>query len=73
MPRSELETSHLIPLGLGGISYHVPDLDAAHSRAQGEGREPTPIFVFSEIDPEVRMFFPNDPDDVRVEMIEDAS
>jgi catechol 2,3-dioxygenase-like lactoylglutathione lyase family enzyme len=61
------------PLGLGGVSFHVPDLDAAHARAEAEGREPTPIYAFTEIDPPVRMFFLNDPDGVRVEMIEEGS
>ncbi len=61
------------PLGLGGISFHVPDLAAAHERAEAEGRGPTPIFGFSEIDPPVRMFFLEDPDGIRVEMIEQRS
>ena len=65
--------SERYPLGLGGVSFHVPDLDTAHSRAEAEGREPTAIFAFTEIEPPVRMFFLNDPDGVRVEMIEDGS
>ncbi|MEE2662880.1 MAG: VOC family protein [Myxococcota bacterium] len=61
------------PLGLGGVSFRVADLDAAHTRAESAGREPTPIFAFSEIDPPVRMFFLEDPDGIRVEMIEGGS
>ena len=60
-------------LGLGGISFHVPDLDAAHAQAEGRGMKPTPIFSFSEIEDPVRMFFLEDPDGVRVEMIESES
>jgi catechol 2,3-dioxygenase-like lactoylglutathione lyase family enzyme len=54
---------------LSGISFHVPDLDAAHARATAEGREPTEIYTFSELDEPVRMFFLEDPDGLRVEMI----
>jgi len=57
------------PLGLSGISFRVPDLDAAHARATAEGREPTEIYTFSELDEPVRMFFLEDPDGLRVEMI----
>ena len=58
------------PLGLGGISFRVPDLDAAHARARSEGREPTEIYAFNEIESPVRMFFLEDPDGLRVELIE---
>jgi len=61
------------PLGLGGMSFRVADLDDAHARADSAGREPTPIFAFSEIESPVRMFFLEDPDGIRVEMIEGAS
>lgn len=57
-------------LGLGGISFDVPDLDAAHARAEAEGRNPTPIYDFDQIESPVRMFFLADPDGIRVEMIE---
>lgn len=60
------------PLGLTGLSFRVPDLDAAHARARDEGREPTAIFSFSELESPVRMFFLEDPNGLRVEMIEDA-
>jgi catechol 2,3-dioxygenase-like lactoylglutathione lyase family enzyme len=59
------------PLGLSGISYRVPDLDAAHAKATAEGRSPTEIYAFSELEEPVRMFFLEDPDGLRVEMIED--
>lgn len=61
------------PLGLGGISFHVPDLDTAHGHAGEHGMDPTPIFAFSEIETPVRMFFLEDPDGIRVEMIESNS
>ena len=62
-----------IPLGLGGISLRVPDLDAAHARAEAEGRGPTQIYAFDHLEPPVRMFFLRDPDGIRVEMIEDGA
>lgn len=58
------------PLGLSGLSFRVPDLDAAHARATREGRSPTEIYSFSELEDPVRMFFLEDPDGLRVEMIE---
>ena len=60
------------PLGLSGLSFRVPDLDAAHARATSEGRNPTEIYAFSELEEPVRMFFLEDPDGIRVEMIEDG-
>ena len=57
------------PLGLSGLSFQVPDLDEAHARATSEGRTPTEIYVFSELENPVRMFFLEDPDGLRVEMI----
>lgn len=70
VPRKRTPPTERYPIGIGGISFHVPDLDAAHARAEAEGRSPTPIFAFSEIDEPVRMFFLEDPDGIRVEMIE---
>jgi len=61
------------PLGLSGISFRVPDLDASHARAEAEGRNPTEIYSFSELEDPVRMFFLEDPDGLRVEMIEDGA
>ena len=61
------------PLGLSGISFRVPDLDAAHARAAREGRDPTEIYVFADIESPVRMFFLEDPDGLRVEMIEESN
>ena len=60
------------PRGLSGLSLRVPDLDGAHARATAEGRSPTEIYVFGELEPPVRMFFLEDPDGLRVEMIEDG-
>ena len=59
------------PLGLGGLSFRVPDFDAAHARMRREGRDPTEIYTFPDLTPPVRMFFLEDPDGIRVEMIED--
>lgn len=56
-------------LGMGGISFQVDDLDAAHARAVGEGREPTAIYEFTDIEEPVRMFFLESPNRIRVEMI----
>lgn len=61
-----------IPLGLGGLSFRVADFDAAHARAKEEGRSPTEIIEFPDLDPPVRMFFLEDPDGLRVEMIDDG-
>ena len=58
------------PLGLSGISFRVADLDASHAKASSEGRSPTEIYSFSELADPVRMFFLEDPDGLRVEMIE---
>ena len=60
------------PLGLSGLSFRVPDLDAAHARATAEGRAPTEIYAFSELADPVRMFFLEDPDGLRVEMIQEG-
>lgn len=61
------------PLGLSGLSFHVRDLDEAHARAVAEGRNPTEIYSFSELADPVRMFFLEDPDGLRVEMIEEGA
>ena len=61
------------PLGLSGLSFHVPDLDAAHARASSEGRNPTEIYSFAELVEPVRMFFLEDPDGLRIEMIQNGS
>jgi catechol 2,3-dioxygenase-like lactoylglutathione lyase family enzyme len=61
------------PLGLTGMSFRVSDLADAHARAIREGRAPTEIYVFDDIETPVRMFFLEDPDGLRVEMIEESS
>lgn len=68
--RSPAEITETHPLGLTGLSFRVPDLDAVHARAKEQGREPTEIYSFTEIETPVRMFFLSDPDGIRVEMIE---
>ena len=72
VPRHYTPPDERIPLGLGGISFRVPDLDTAHARASADGRAPGPIFAFPELEPPVRMFFLEDPDGLRVELIEDG-
>jgi catechol 2,3-dioxygenase-like lactoylglutathione lyase family enzyme len=62
-----------MPLGLNGISFRVPDFEAAHARARRDGRSPTKIYEFADLTPPVRMFFLEDPDGLRVEMIEDGA
>lgn len=59
-------------LGLSGLSFRVPDFDQAHAKAQTEGRAPTEIYTFEDLETPVRMFFLEDPDGLRVEMIEGA-
>ena len=72
-PRKRLPSAEgKYPLGLGGLSFRVPDFDAAHARMQREGRAPTEIYEFADLTPPVRMFFLEDPDGIRVEMIEDG-
>ena len=74
VPRTRVtQPTSSIPLGLGGVSFRVPDFDAAHARARREGRNPTEIYEFTDLAPPVRMFFLEDPDGLRVEMIEDGS
>ncbi len=56
--------------GVEGLSFLVPDLEAAHARAEAAGQQPTPIYAFDEIERPVRMFFLDDPDGIRVEMMQ---
>jgi catechol 2,3-dioxygenase-like lactoylglutathione lyase family enzyme len=70
VPRKFEEERPTLPqLGMGGVSFEVEDLDAAHARAEREGRSPTPIHEFEDIEEPVRMFFLSSPNRVRVEMI----
>lgn len=57
-------------LGLRGISFHVSDLEATHRKLSENQLNPTPIYRFAEIETPVNMFFVEDPDGVRVEIIE---
>ena len=56
--------------GIEGLSFEVPDIGSAHARATAEGLRPTPIYDFTGIEKPCRMFFLDDPDGIRVEMIE---
>lgn len=57
-------------LGIRGISFRVPDLEAFHRRLTESQLNPTPIYRFSEIETPVNMFFVEDPDGIRIEVIE---
>ncbi|TMA35404.1 MAG: hypothetical protein E6J87_03890 [Deltaproteobacteria bacterium] len=56
--------------GIDGLSFAVDDIEPAHARAAAEGLCPTPIYDFTGIEKPCRMFFLDDPDGIRVEMIE---
>jgi catechol 2,3-dioxygenase-like lactoylglutathione lyase family enzyme len=56
--------------GIEGLSFEVPDIDSAHARAAAEGLRPTAIFDFTAPPKPCRMFFLDDPDGIRVEMIQ---
>jgi len=56
--------------GIDGLSFEVKDIESAHARATAEGLRPTPVYDFTEIETPCRMFFLDDPDGIRVEMIE---
>jgi len=58
------------PLGLTGLSFRVPDLNNYHQRATNQGRQPTEIYKFDNIEHPVRMFFMDEPNGLRVEIIE---
>lgn len=57
-------------LGLRGISFRVSDFEATHRKLAESRLNPTPIYRFDEIETPVNMFFVEDPDGVRVEVIE---
>ena len=56
--------------GIDGLSFAVDDIEPAHARAAAEGLRPTPIYDFTGIEKPCRMFFLDDPDGIRVEMIQ---
>jgi catechol 2,3-dioxygenase-like lactoylglutathione lyase family enzyme len=56
--------------GIDGLSFAVDDIEPAHARATAEGLRPTPIYDFRNIEQPCRMFFLDDPDGIRVEMIQ---
>ena len=59
-------------LGLTGLSFAVPDLEAARQQAIDAGYEPTPSFDVDLGDPRynAKMFFIADPDGVGCELVE---
>jgi len=56
--------------GIDGLSFEVPDIEAARARSLERGLSPTPVYDFEKTRPPCRMFFLDDPDGIRVEMIE---
>jgi catechol 2,3-dioxygenase-like lactoylglutathione lyase family enzyme len=68
--RSEAAPKAMRTAGIDGLSFEVPDIESAHARAVAEGLRPTPIYDFSAVETPCRMFFLDDPDGIRVEMIE---
>lgn len=55
--------------GIGGVSFLVPDIERARENALSEGLEPTEIYEFSDLPEPVRMFFLEDPNRIRVELM----
>jgi catechol 2,3-dioxygenase-like lactoylglutathione lyase family enzyme len=56
--------------GISGLSLEVSDIEAARARVAAEGLRPTPIYDFDAVAVPCRMFFLDDPDGIRVEMIQ---
>jgi len=70
--RRELEGSVEEPhaLGFGGVSFQVSDIETADANALDIGLIPTKIYEFSELPEPVRKFFLEDPNGIRVELME---
>ncbi|HEX4017803.1 MAG TPA: VOC family protein [Frankiaceae bacterium] len=68
----EPRTSKAASMGLTGLSFGVPDLEAARQTAIDAGYQPTPIFDVDLGDPRynAKMFFIADPDGVGCELVE---
>ena len=58
-------------LGIGGLAFHVPDIEKSRTEAENRGLKPTPIYDFDDLATPVRMYFLGDPDGIRLEMIEE--
>ena len=56
--------------GLHHVCFEVDDIEASREKVAGAGLSPTPVFDFLETRVPCRMFFLEDPDGNRVEMIE---
>ena len=56
--------------GFQGISFEVDDIEASREKVAGAGLSPTAVFDFLETRIPCRMFFLEDPDGNRVEMIQ---
>jgi catechol 2,3-dioxygenase-like lactoylglutathione lyase family enzyme len=68
--RADSKRKAMRTAGIDGLSFEVPDIESAHVRAAAEGLRPTPIYDFPAVETPCRMFFLDDPDGIRVEMIE---
>lgn len=58
------------PLGLTGLSFGVENIDSFHQYAAKQGLSPTEIYSFDNIEVPVKMFFIEDPNGLRIELIE---
>lgn len=56
-------------IGIGGLSFRVPDIEKSHAETEARGLSPTPIYDFDQLEEPVRMYFLDDPDGIRLEMI----
>lgn len=56
-------------IGIGGLSFRVPDIEKSHAETVARGLSPTPIYDFDQLAAPVRMYFLDDPDGIRLEMI----
>jgi hypothetical protein len=72
--KRERSTSPVDPqgsVGIGGLSFRVPDIEKSHADTEARGLSPTPIYDFDQLEKPLRMYFLDDPDGIRLEMIGD--
>ncbi len=74
VPRTRQELDEFAkPLGLTGLSFEVENIDTFHQHAANEGLAPTEIYAFDNIAVPLKMFFIEDPNGLRVELIENET
>jgi catechol 2,3-dioxygenase-like lactoylglutathione lyase family enzyme len=56
-------------IGIGGLSFRVSDIEKSRAETVERGLTPTPIYDFDQLEEPVRMYFLDDPDGIRLEMI----